>query len=379
MATRIFIDQENGDVGSTLLKDRVKLTSVGKPLVRSQQGKVFGSVPGERTSRKALGNVNKQVTTQKTLQPLKGGLKVKKPAPAVKKVSEAPIQQDEQLYPEIDKFVPYNPADFESFDVPEEHRLSHLSLAGVALMVNMSDARKFDSLLSLEPAPMEMAALSWESNAADHLPSFLSSLEEITVEMPQMLQMATRIFIDQENGDVASTLVKDRVMLTSAGKPLVRGHQGNQGKVFGSASDKTSRKALGNVNKQVTTQKTLQLLKGGLKVKKPAPAVKKVSEAPIKQDEQLYPDIEKFVPYNPADFESFDVPEEHRLSHLSLAGVALMVNMSDARKFDSLLSLEPAPMEMAALSWESNAADCLPSFLSSLEELTVEMPPMLQC
>ncbi|KAG9490832.1 hypothetical protein GDO78_006262 [Eleutherodactylus coqui] len=190
MATVIFNDQENGDVTSTLMsKDRVRLPSAakGKRLVQSQQGKVFASVPGEKASRKALGNVNKQVMSQKPVQPLKGGHKVKKPAPAATKVAEVSLKPSKQCYPEIDKFVPYNPADFETLDVPEEHKLSHLSLAGVGLMVNMADAKKFASLLSLEPAPMEIPAFSWKSGA-DSLPGFLVTLEDITVEMPPMLQ-----------------------------------------------------------------------------------------------------------------------------------------------------------------------------------------------
>ncbi|KAM3926873.1 securin [Leptodactylus fuscus] len=191
MATRIFIDQENGDVASTFLaKDRVTLSSVGKPLIRNHQGKVFSSTSGQKTSRKALGNVNKQVTNQKTLHPLKEEVKVKKLAPSAKKVSvsETSVKPDKQHYPEIEKFVPYNPADFETFDVPEEHKLSHLSLAGVGLMVNVNDAKKFDSLISLDPVPMEIPVFSWEADAADSLPSFLATLEEISVEMPPILQ-----------------------------------------------------------------------------------------------------------------------------------------------------------------------------------------------
>ncbi|XP_073505305.1 securin-like [Phyllobates terribilis] len=131
----------------------------GKSLVKTHQDKVHGSVSCGKTSRKALGNINKQVMTQKNGQPLKGDR-------------------------DIEKFVPYNPADFETFDVPEEHKRSHLSLAGVGLIANVNDAKRFASLLSLEPAHMDIPALSWVSDAADSLPSFLAMLEEIAVEMP---------------------------------------------------------------------------------------------------------------------------------------------------------------------------------------------------
>ncbi|XP_073522383.1 securin-like [Phyllobates terribilis] len=185
MATVICTDQENGEVNAALLsRGRAQLSAAGKSLVKTYQDKVHGSVSCGKTSRKALGNINKQVMTQKNGQPLKGDRKVPKPAPAVIQVSDTSDKTDEQQYPDIEKFVPYNPADFETFDVPEEHKLSHLSLAGVGLIANVNDAKRFASLLSLEPALMDIPALSWVSDAADSLPSFLAMLEEIAVEMP---------------------------------------------------------------------------------------------------------------------------------------------------------------------------------------------------
>ncbi|XP_077122231.1 securin isoform X2 [Ranitomeya variabilis] len=183
MATVIYIDQENSDVNAALSsKDRAQQLGAGKSLVKSHQGKVHGSASRGKIARKALGNVNKQVMKQKNAQPLKGDQQV--PAPSVKQVSGSCVKTDAQQYPEIEKFHPYNPEDFETFDVPEEHKLSHLSLAGVGLIVHVNDAKRFESLLSLEPELMEIPALSWESDAAGCLPSFLATLEEITVEMP---------------------------------------------------------------------------------------------------------------------------------------------------------------------------------------------------
>ncbi|XP_073519994.1 securin-like isoform X1 [Phyllobates terribilis] len=111
MATVIYSDQENGDVNAALLsRDRAQLSGAGKSLVKSHQGKVRSSASSGKTSRKALGNVNKQVMTQKNGQPLKGDRKVPKPAPAVIQVSGSSDKTDEQQYPDIEKFVPYNPA-----------------------------------------------------------------------------------------------------------------------------------------------------------------------------------------------------------------------------------------------------------------------------
>ncbi|XP_075712405.1 securin-like isoform X2 [Rhinoderma darwinii] len=201
-------------------------------------------------------------------------------------------------------------------------------------------------------------------------------IEVVVWNLTKNKKMATMIFIDQENGDVAASLLsKNRVNLSNAGRTVVKGHQG---KAFSDSAseEKTLRKALGNVNKQVN-QKPVQPLKGNVTVKKAA--AKKVSKASLKPDKPCYPEIETFIPYNPADFDTFAVPEKHKLSHLSLAGVGLMVNVEDAKKFESLLSLEPSPMEIPACSWESDAADCLPSFLATLEEITLELPPILQC
>ncbi|XP_069619878.1 securin isoform X1 [Ranitomeya imitator] len=179
MATMIYIDQENSDVNAALSsKDRAQQSGAGKSLVKSHQGKVHGSASRWKTARKALGNVNKQV--MKNAQPLAGD---QVPVPSVKQVSGSCVKTDAQQYPEIEKFHPYNPEDFETFDVPEEHKLSHLSLVGVGLIVHVNDAKRFESL-SLKPELMEIPALGWESDAAGCLPSFLATLEEIIVEMP---------------------------------------------------------------------------------------------------------------------------------------------------------------------------------------------------
>ncbi|CAJ0949672.1 unnamed protein product [Ranitomeya imitator] len=201
MATMIYIDQENSDVNAALSsKDRAQQSGAGKSLVKSHQGKVHGSASRWKTARKALGNVNKQV--MKNAQPLAGD---QVPVPSVKQVSGSCVKTDAQQYPplptrdrevsslqsrrrllqirsKIDIVCTY-PEDFETFDVPEEHKLSHLSLVGVGLIVHVNDAKRFESL-SLEPELMEIPALGWESDAAGCLPSFLATLEEIIVEMP---------------------------------------------------------------------------------------------------------------------------------------------------------------------------------------------------
>ncbi|XP_073476957.1 securin [Aquarana catesbeiana] len=178
MASVIFIDQENGDIASTTLsKDRLISTSSGKPLLKSNPRKVFGSSGTVVKPRKALGNVNLAV-------PQKGPSGVKNSAPVTKQASEACIKHSKQSYPEIEKCVPYDPADFETFDVPEEHKLSHLYLAGIPLFVHEKEAAKFDALTQ-EPAPMDVPVFSWESDISSTL-SFLAT-SDITLNLPQMV------------------------------------------------------------------------------------------------------------------------------------------------------------------------------------------------
>ncbi|XP_040200654.1 securin-like isoform X4 [Rana temporaria] len=184
MATVIFIDQENGGVASTILsKDRLKSTIPGKTLLKSHPGKVFGSSGSVVKPRKALGNVNKQVVNTAVPQK-KGALGVKNSAPVTKQASEACIKPGKRNYPEIEKCVPYDPADFETSDVPEEHKLSHFYLGGAPLFVHEKEAANFNALTQ-EPAPMDVPVFSWESDISGTLPSFLATFD-IALDLPQI-------------------------------------------------------------------------------------------------------------------------------------------------------------------------------------------------
>lgn len=83
-------------------------------------------------------------------------LKQKQPASTVKKIAEnaAKIQSSvsapDDIYPEIEKFFPFNPLDFESFVLPEEHQVAHLLLNGMPLMV-LSEENMVEKLLHLDP------------------------------------------------------------------------------------------------------------------------------------------------------------------------------------------------------------------------------------
>ncbi|XP_069510363.1 securin-like isoform X1 [Ambystoma mexicanum] len=178
MATLLFVDQEN-HVASIhgASKDRMRLPSSTK--VFSEQCRTQGLHPGKvnaaPSARKALCNANVNLCKVALSKP-KQTKKPKVVTASVKVIQKAPSDE----YPEIEKFIPYNPLDFESFDVPEEHRLSHLCLAGVPLQTLESD--RFDRHINLLPSPLKPYSFKWESEIL-HSP-FLLSLNKEPFDLP---------------------------------------------------------------------------------------------------------------------------------------------------------------------------------------------------
>ncbi|XP_008065435.1 securin isoform X2 [Carlito syrichta] len=195
--------------------------------------------------------------------------------------------------------------------------------------------------------------------------------------------MATLIFVDKENGEPGTRVApKDGLKLGSG--PLIKALDGRSqvstprvGKVFAPpALPKTARKALGTVNR--TTESSTKA-NGPLKQKQPIISAKKMTEKTVKAKSSIstmddsYPEIEKFFPYDPLDFETFDLPEEHQIAHLPLSGVPLMV-LDEERELEKLFQLgPPSPMKMPSPLWES---DLLQSPSSILSTLDVELPPV---
>ncbi|XP_016022608.1 securin [Rousettus aegyptiacus] len=197
MATLIFVDKENGEPGTRVApKDRLKQgsgSSVKALNGRTQDstphvGKMFGAPPAlPKASRKALGTVNR--ATEKSVKSVKtnGPLKQKQSAFSAQKVTEktdkakTSVPASDDAYPEIEKFFPFNPLDFESFDLPEEHQIAQLPLNGVPLMI-LEEERELEKLLHLgPPSPLKMPPPPWESNP---LPSPSSILSTLDVELP---------------------------------------------------------------------------------------------------------------------------------------------------------------------------------------------------
>ncbi|NWU52227.1 PTTG1 protein, partial [Dromas ardeola] len=188
MATLILIDKENGEVGAT--KNQLRLpsgsskifserTQVNTPLTK----KTISMSPATSHSvRKALGNVN--TTKGVTSKTEKIGQK-NQPCTA-NKITEKTAGLEscdavaEEDCPEIENMFPFDPQDFESFDLPEEHKISNIDLRGVPLMIF---ERTYDKFVNMVPSPVKVEEISWESNLLQSTADFLATLDEI-IDMP---------------------------------------------------------------------------------------------------------------------------------------------------------------------------------------------------
>ncbi|XP_010620556.1 securin isoform X2 [Fukomys damarensis] len=190
MATLIFVDKENGEPGARVTpKDGVKLRSGPVKALDGRSrfsmphvGKTFNAPPAlPKTARKALGTVNRATERSvKSNGPLKqkANFSAKKMTEkTIKTQSSVPASDD--TYPEIEKFFPFNPLDFESFDLPEEHQIAQLPLSGVPLMV-LEEEKGLERLLQLGPPSPVKAPSLWGADLLQS-PSILSILD---VELP---------------------------------------------------------------------------------------------------------------------------------------------------------------------------------------------------
>ncbi|XP_062443507.1 securin [Rhea pennata] len=190
MATLIFIDKENGEVSAAKNQPRrpsasSKVLSERTQVVTPLPKKMISTSPATSLSvRKALGNVNRTLEAPSK----KEQLKQKSQPYSSKKITEKTAGLEscdavaEEAYPEMENMFPYDPLDFESFDVPEEHKLSHLTLSGVPLMIFGSTS---DRLVNMVPSPVKLPQMSWECDLLQSTTDFLSTLDEI-IDMPPL-------------------------------------------------------------------------------------------------------------------------------------------------------------------------------------------------
>ncbi|XP_037119018.1 securin [Syngnathus acus] len=133
---------------------------------------------------------------------------------------------------------------------------------------------------------------------------------------------------------------------------------------------RTGRKAFGIVNAQLSTP---VVDKQGMKMEKLKEG--KIMHV-VQKKEEDNPEIEKFFPYDPMEFEKCSVPEDFiPLGSLPLAGLAFPdappPSEEDQDLYLPLLpSLSPARMPQ-------RLDGCIPfdAFLQTIDELTIELPP----
>ncbi|XP_056358456.1 securin [Oenanthe melanoleuca] len=185
MATLIFVDQENGELRAP--KSQLKLPS-GSSKVLAERTQVNTPLPKKgintspvtsRSVRKVLGNVNKTEGVTNKMDKIK---QKNQPCTVNKTGLESCHTVAEEDWPEIENMFPVDPQDFESFDLPEEHKLSNINLCGVPLMVF---ERTYDRCVQMVPSPVKIkdCEFSWESNLLESTADFLATLDEI-IDMP---------------------------------------------------------------------------------------------------------------------------------------------------------------------------------------------------
>ncbi|KAM9357445.1 securin [Symphorus nematophorus] len=178
MANIIFAERENAGLHPPTLKMRQRLQSAPEKSLKSQMtAKTFNTpLP---SGRKAFGAINKKVSTPSVNTQEKKLLK-----PQETKVKPAPQTKVED-YPEIEKFIPYDPLEFEKYSVPEDLiPLSGFALPGLACFSQaphlcVEELEKFDPLPNLSPVKIPA-----RSDYCSELDTFLQTLDELTIELP---------------------------------------------------------------------------------------------------------------------------------------------------------------------------------------------------
>ncbi|KAK2848904.1 hypothetical protein Q5P01_008738 [Channa striata] len=173
----LFAERENARLGGPTLKMRQRLQSAPEKLLKSPYPAktITATLP---SNRKALGDVNKKVSTPAVNPQEKKLLK-----PQETKVKQAPQAKVEE-YPEIEKFFPYDPLEFERYSIPEDFvPVGDLALPGLTCSSSASHLHEEDLIFDFLPdlSPVKMPKLSDNGSELD---AFLHTLDELTVELP---------------------------------------------------------------------------------------------------------------------------------------------------------------------------------------------------
>ncbi|NXX82631.1 PTTG1 protein, partial [Urocolius indicus] len=188
MTTLAFVDKENGEVG--VIKNQLRLPS-RPPKVLSERTQVNTPLPKKtigvspatsHSVRKALGNVNRTGGVMSKMEKIGEKNQPRTASKIAEKTAglESCGAGAEEDWPEIESMFPFDPQDFESFNLPEEHKVSNINLCGVPLMIF---ERTYDRCVNTVPSPMEIEDISWEPNLLQSTADFLATLDEI-IDMP---------------------------------------------------------------------------------------------------------------------------------------------------------------------------------------------------
>uniref|UniRef100_A0AAQ4NZA5 Securin n=2 Tax=Gasterosteus aculeatus aculeatus TaxID=481459 RepID=A0AAQ4NZA5_GASAC len=174
MSNIIFAERENACLQPPNLKMRQRLQSAPEKLLSPMSAKTLHTPL--QLGRKAFGAVNKRMAT-----PVVGTQEKLKPQET--KVKPASMNKVEE-YPEIEKFIPYDPLAFEKYGVPEDLiPLGDFALPGLARFPRAP--RLCDCLETIaalpNPSPVKMPQ---RSDHCSELDAFLQTLDELTVELP---------------------------------------------------------------------------------------------------------------------------------------------------------------------------------------------------
>ncbi|XP_026213804.1 securin [Anabas testudineus] len=178
MANIIFAERENACLHAPTLKMRQRLQSAPEKLLKSPMTAKTITTPLP-SGRKAFGAVNKKVSTPAVHAQEKKLLK-----PQETKVKHVPQSQVEE-YPDIEKFIPYDPLEFEKYSIPEDLvPLSGLALPGLACFAQAPHPCEED-LEMLVPLPnLSPVKMPRRSGDCSELNAFLQTLDELTIELP---------------------------------------------------------------------------------------------------------------------------------------------------------------------------------------------------
>uniref|UniRef100_A0A665UYU2 Securin n=1 Tax=Echeneis naucrates TaxID=173247 RepID=A0A665UYU2_ECHNA len=178
MANIIFAEPENLRVPSLKLRQRLQSAPGMKIILKSPMIAKTPTTP-LLSGRKAFGTINK-IIPPSAVTTAEGGRKETQ----TKHTAHCKVEE----YPEIEKFIPYNPLDFEKYSIPEDLVcISGMALPGLACFPKTphaceEDLEKLDPLPDYHKPTVSLTSLSLPDYCLE-LDAFLQTLEQI-IELP---------------------------------------------------------------------------------------------------------------------------------------------------------------------------------------------------